>query len=252
MHRLPPVSARKSPPRVAARPAPGARDPRRLGASTAAPAAPPRAAARGADPHRALAEHERPQPRRRLRAPARALPLLGGGARRAGRGDRGGDPAGRHLEGQVGADPGDPARDPATRRTWLARATLPVDEARDVPHARCRASAARPRPACCCSPSACRDVPVDTHVARVGPRLGLLRPGAPFEELHDQMLRHDAARRASSSCTSTCCATAAGPATRSARPARSARCGACARAGCADRPSTRGSAILRLDFIPSA
>ena len=33
-----------------------------------------------------------------------------------------------------------------------------------------------------------RDVPVDTHVSRVGMRLRLLRPGAPFDELHDQML----------------------------------------------------------------
>jgi endonuclease-3 len=33
-----------------------------------------------------------------------------------------------------------------------------------------------------------RDVPVDTHVSRVGTRLGLLRAGAPFEELHDTML----------------------------------------------------------------
>jgi endonuclease-3 len=33
-----------------------------------------------------------------------------------------------------------------------------------------------------------RDVPVDTHVGRVGARLGLLRPGAPSEELHDAML----------------------------------------------------------------
>jgi endonuclease-3 len=33
-----------------------------------------------------------------------------------------------------------------------------------------------------------RDVPVDTHVSRVGTRLGLLRPGAPFAELHDAML----------------------------------------------------------------
>jgi endonuclease III len=32
------------------------------------------------------------------------------------------------------------------------------------------------------------DVPVDTHVSRVGMRLGLLRKGAPFEELHDEML----------------------------------------------------------------
>ncbi len=33
-----------------------------------------------------------------------------------------------------------------------------------------------------------RDVPVDTHVSRVGTRLGLFREKAPFEELHDKML----------------------------------------------------------------
>jgi endonuclease-3 len=33
-----------------------------------------------------------------------------------------------------------------------------------------------------------RDVPVDTHVSRVGTRLGLFRPKASFEELHDAML----------------------------------------------------------------
>ena len=33
-----------------------------------------------------------------------------------------------------------------------------------------------------------RDVPVDTHVSRVGTRLALFRPGAPFEEMHDTML----------------------------------------------------------------
>jgi len=33
-----------------------------------------------------------------------------------------------------------------------------------------------------------RDVPVDTHVSRVGTRLGLFRAGAPFAELHDTML----------------------------------------------------------------
>jgi endonuclease-3 len=32
------------------------------------------------------------------------------------------------------------------------------------------------------------DVPVDTHVSRVGMRLELLQPGASFELLHDQML----------------------------------------------------------------
>ena len=34
-----------------------------------------------------------------------------------------------------------------------------------------------------------RDIPVDTHVSRVGTRLGLFRPGAPFGELHDELLR---------------------------------------------------------------
>ena len=34
-----------------------------------------------------------------------------------------------------------------------------------------------------------RDVPVDTHVARVGTRIGLLRPKASFDELHDAMLK---------------------------------------------------------------
>jgi endonuclease III len=33
-----------------------------------------------------------------------------------------------------------------------------------------------------------RDVPVDTHVSRVGSRLGLFRASAPFDELHDTML----------------------------------------------------------------
>jgi endonuclease III len=33
-----------------------------------------------------------------------------------------------------------------------------------------------------------RDIPVDTHVARVGTRLELLRPRAPSDELHDTML----------------------------------------------------------------
>jgi len=33
-----------------------------------------------------------------------------------------------------------------------------------------------------------RDVPVDTHVGRVGARLGLLHPGGPSERVHDEML----------------------------------------------------------------
>jgi endonuclease-3 len=33
------------------------------------------------------------------------------------------------------------------------------------------------------------DIPVDTHVYRVGTRLGLFRPGAPLDEAHDELLR---------------------------------------------------------------
>ena len=33
------------------------------------------------------------------------------------------------------------------------------------------------------------DVPVDTHVYRVGTRLGIFRPGVSFEEAHDELLR---------------------------------------------------------------
>ena len=33
------------------------------------------------------------------------------------------------------------------------------------------------------------DIPVDTHVYRVGGRLGLFRPGASFDEAHDELLR---------------------------------------------------------------
>ena len=33
-----------------------------------------------------------------------------------------------------------------------------------------------------------RDVPVDTHVSRVGSRLALFTPGAGFDQLHDEMI----------------------------------------------------------------
>ena len=33
------------------------------------------------------------------------------------------------------------------------------------------------------------EIPVDTHVMRVGSRLGLIRPKASFDEAHDEMLR---------------------------------------------------------------
>jgi endonuclease III len=68
---------------------------------------------------------------------------------------------------------------------WLARG--PVAEARDYLIA--LPGVGRKTAACVLLFAyGLRDVPVDTHVSRVGTRLGLLRAGAPFEELHDQML----------------------------------------------------------------
>ena len=75
------------------------------------------------------------------------------------------------------------------------------------------------------------DVPVDTHVSRVGTRLGLFRARRPLRGAPRRDARADAARAGSSSYTSTCCATGAAPATPSARPAASARCSGCAPMG---------------------
>src|SRR3954452_22393654 len=83
-------------PRAVAAPvaAPRARAARPPPARLRAPhrAAPP-ARARRADPHGSLAVDQRPQPRRRVPAAARALRRVGGGPRRAARGRRGRDPA---------------------------------------------------------------------------------------------------------------------------------------------------------------
>jgi endonuclease-3 len=68
---------------------------------------------------------------------------------------------------------------------WLAR--VPVEQARD--YLVSLPGVGRKTAACVLLFAyGLRDVPVDTHVSRVGTRLGLLRAGAPFEELHDQML----------------------------------------------------------------
>ncbi len=68
---------------------------------------------------------------------------------------------------------------------WLARA--PLGEAREY---LVTLPGVGRKTAACVLLFACgrREVPVDTHVSRVGTRLGLLRAGAGFEELHDQML----------------------------------------------------------------
>ena len=87
-----------------------------------------------------------------------------------------------------GVQEGDGARGAACGELsldWLAEA--PLDEARDYLVA--LPGVGRKTAACVLLFAYGRhDVPVDTHVSRVGMRLRLLEPGAPFERLHDQML----------------------------------------------------------------
>ena len=134
-----------------------------------------------------LPEHQRPQPRRRLHPDARGLPDLGGGPRRPGRATsrRRCAPAGshqqkapriQHILGQLGEHPD---------LDWIA--TAPRDEAleflTDLP------GVGRKTAACVMIFTYDRpEIPVDTHVHRVGGRLGLFRPNASFDEAHDEML----------------------------------------------------------------
>ncbi len=79
----------------------------------------------------------------------------------------------------------EPSADDGLSLDWLARA--PIEQARD--YLVSLPGVGRKTAACVLLFAyGLRDVPVDTHVSRVGMRLRLLRPGAPFEELHDQML----------------------------------------------------------------
>jgi endonuclease-3 len=88
----------------------------------------------------------------------------------------------------ISEDPGRPSLERSPRELsldWLARA--PLDEARD--YLTGLPGVGRKTAACVLLFAyGLREVPVDTHVSRVGARLELLRAGAPFEELHDQML----------------------------------------------------------------
>jgi endonuclease III len=88
----------------------------------------------------------------------------------------------------ISDDPGGPPADlrPAELSLdWLPRA--PLGEARDYLCA--LPGVGRKTAACVLLFSyGLHEVPVDTHVSRVGMRLHLLRPGAPFVELHDEML----------------------------------------------------------------
>jgi endonuclease III len=80
-------------------------------------------------------------------------------------------------------DPRDPPRELSL--DWLPR--VPLDQARD--YLTNLPGVGRKTAACVLLFAyGLRDVPVDTHVSRVGTRLGLLAPDAPFERLHDEML----------------------------------------------------------------
>ena len=90
----------------------------------------------------------------------------------------------------IGASPGRPAGEPIgpaheLSLDWLPR--VPLAHARDYLVA--LPGVGRKTAACVLLFAyGLRDVPVDTHVSRVGARLGLLQSGAPFERMHDQML----------------------------------------------------------------
>src|SRR5207248_6714238 len=79
----------------------------------------------------------------------------------------------------------DTAPDSALSLEWLAG--LPVEDAQRY---LCALPGVGRKTAACVLLFALgmRDVPVDTHVSRVGTRLGLFRDKAPFVELHDTIL----------------------------------------------------------------
>ncbi len=85
----------------------------------------------------------------------------------------------------MSTDPGGGLPEGELSLEWLPR--VPLEQARDYLTA--LPGVGRKTAACVLLFAyGLRDVPVDTHVSRVGMRLGLLRSGAPFEELHDEML----------------------------------------------------------------
>jgi endonuclease-3 len=89
----------------------------------------------------------------------------------------------RAIAAEGGRESGHPPRELSLE--WLEGA--PIEQARD--HLLTLPGVGRKTAACVLLFAyGRREVPVDTHVSRVGMRLALLRAGAPFEELHDEML----------------------------------------------------------------
>ena len=126
------------------------------------------------------------------------LPTWEAVMRRAGLRGRGGDPAGRDLQGQVGAHPGDPAAiaaSPVRRRPIPFGSALagvdapacPLEQARDY---LCALPGVGRKTAACVllfsfGLRECRWTPTSRAS---GTRLRPAAAGAPFEQLHDQML----------------------------------------------------------------
>ena len=179
------------------------------------------------------------------------LPTWEARARRAARGGRGGDPPGRHLEGQVRAHPGDPARDldgagaPGRSRGTSCRWTgsrACRSSRRATTWSRCPGVGRKTAACVLLFAYGLRDVPVDTHVSRVGMRLGLLRAGAPFERAARPDARADPARPGARA--------ARQPA--APRPAHLPRALARLRATARSRGCARAAALARRSVSPAA
>ena len=196
-----------------------------------------RAPARRAGPDGPLAVDERPQPRRRLPAPARALPVWEAVREAPVEEVEEAIRPGGISKVEVGAHPGDPARRSGREEPLSTGCATRRSRGAATTSARCPASAARRRRACCCSPTGCATCRSTRTSRASGRACACCGRGAPFERAARRDARADAARAPSSSCTSTCCATAGAPATRAARRAAPARCGGCARGGWRDAAS---------------
>ena len=179
------------------------------------------------DPHRPLPVDVRPQPRRRLPAPRRALPRLGRGARRAQRRGRGGDPARRDLQGEVGPHPGDAAR---AARPAVARPSRAHD-GRGRPRRALRAARGGPQDRGLRAALRLRHARHPGRHARLARRHPARACSGRARRSRSSTTRCSTSPRAarSTSSTSTSCATAGAPATRSGRSAANAISGGCAR-----------------------
>ncbi len=243
-------------------PPPRARGPRPPARGVRGPAdGPARRPAGGGGADGALAEHQRPQPRRRLPAPARAPADVGGGTRRAAGGSGGGDPAGGHLEGQVRAHPADLASH--------LRGPIEGRQTRSIARALARLAGGSPAGGGARLP----DGPAGGGSQDGGVRAVVRVRPARGPRRHARLACGDAPgvaaprRAVSRNCTTRClrsrpparswsymstsCATAAAPATLVCLRAASARWRAGARAGGASREVFFGPAALRRTCRPT-